>query len=468
MLFYYIARTAAGQEVSGTIDAVSKLEAADKLFNEQKLNVVSISDSGTPVYPAVTPAQKQEQPTANPGITIGKQDATRIHIGEAQAFTTVASKQKVAIKDVKSAFQAVDDFLIEYTPINIKEKVVFFRLLSVMINAGLPIVKALRTLANQTENKKLKRILEEVTERVEEGSGFSKALSEYRDVFTEAERGVIAAGEASGQLNKALLDLALSTEKSANLAGKIKSAMIYPAIIIAVVIGVVIVVMTLVVPKIADLFSTANVELPFTTRVLIASSNWFVDSTLFVPNWILLPVVCIGLYLGLKSWRATPNGRFLTDSFLLKLPIFGVLFKKIAITTFAHQISTLTAAGISIIRSMEITKNAVNNEVYRRVLADVKEDIERGIPIHESIKSEPELFPSLVVHMIAVGEQTAQLSAVTSKISDFYDQEIDEFVKNLSTIMEPLIIVVVGGLVGIIVTAIMQPIMMISDVASQQ
>lgn len=462
MLFSYTARDKSGKEVSGTIEATSKLEAADKIFNEKNLTVISLEKTD-----AVT-NKKTDQSGAKKAKLSLAENATKIHIGQAEASqksgTIVTEKKK--IKSIKDILDWLNDLSIEYSSVSVKDKVIFFRLLSVMINAGLPIIKALLILRDQTKNPKLQKILVEVSESVEHGDSLSTALAEYPEVFSDAEIGIITAGEVSGQLNEILINLASETEKNANLKGKIKSAMIYPIVILTILIGVMIVVMTLVIPKMAELFTGAGVDLPATTQFLINLSSWFVGSTLFVPNWLLFILTIVGFFLGVGAWKKTKTGKYLWDRLMLKLPIFGELNMKVALTGFSRQLSSLSASGVSIIRALEIVASAVGNEVYRRRILEVKEEVERGIPIHEAIAND-KLFPNLITSMIAVGEQTAQLDTVTKKVADFYEEEVDTFVKNLSTIMEPFIIVVVGILVGGLVAAIMQPIMQIADVASQ-
>ena len=302
---------------------------------------------------------------------------------------------------------------------------------------------------------------------IESGRGLSQSFNDYKDTFNEAELGVIAAGEASGQLNKSLLDLANSSEKAEALKRKIKGAMIYPGVIMLIVVGVVWVVMTFVIPKLKVLFDGAGGELPVLTQTLITISNWFIGSSFGLPNYLLLPILMVGALFGISAFKRTANGRYLWDSMMLKIPIFGPLLQKVALASMNQQISTLTNSGLSIIKSLDITANAVGNEVYRRRLLLIKGDVEYGKSIHQVIEGD-RLFPPLMQSMITIGEQTAQLGTVTKKVADFYDDEVDNFVKNLSTIMEPVIIVVVGVLVGGLVAAIMLPIMQIADIASQQ
>jgi type IV pilus assembly protein PilC len=241
--------------------------------------------------------------------------------------------------------------------------------------------------------------------------------------------------------------------------------MIYPAVVITILIGAVFLVMTMVIPKLGELFAGAGAELPLSTQILVNTSNWFIGNTLIMPNWLWLIFTIVGGVIFISWWKKTPTGKVRWDQFILNLPIFGMLNRKAALASFSRQLALLSDSGVSIVRSLEITANAVGNEVYRLRLLEVKADVERGISIHKSIAGD-KLFPDLVVSMIAVGEQTAQLGAVTQKIAVFYDEEVETYVKNLSTIMEPVIIVVIGVMVGGLVAAIMQPIMDLTDVAA--
>ncbi|MFH1375548.1 MAG: type II secretion system F family protein, partial [Patescibacteria group bacterium] len=449
MLFTYTARAKNGKELTGTIEAASKLEAADRLFNERQLNVVALEQTkGTP----------KAGGKPDHGKTTGSKDSS----GETQADTRDKTKPRSIIATLKS----LDTYLVTHSKVKAQDKAIAFRLLSVMINAGLSIVKSLRVLSEQVSNKKLGLILADTADRVEGGNSFSQALAEHGEVFTQAEIGIIAAGEASGQLNKTLTSLAIETEKSANLSRKIRSAMIYPGVVLTVLVGAVILLMTLVIPKLSELFVGSGVELPLSTRILVGTSNWFIASTLHIPNWLLVTFILVGGVVFLKFWKKSPTGKVAWDGLMLRLPLFGQLNQKAALASFARQLALLSSSGVAIVRAIEITANAVGNEVYRQRLLEVKEDVERGIPIHKIIEHD-KLFPDLVVSMILVGEQTAQLGSVSEKIAEFYDEEIEIFVKNLSTIMEPVIIVIIGTLVGGLVAAIMQPIMDITDIAAK-
>ncbi len=446
MQFDYTARDKNGKEITGTIGAASKLDAADTLFNEKQLNVVSLKQTDE--------KQKEVTPQQDDSAT-EKKDNKEVHTTKLQFL--------------KGTIDSINEYLAVHTKVRPKDKAVVFRLLAVMINAGLSIVKALKILGKQNENPKLKLVLNDVAQKVEMGSSFSDALRDYSEIFLESEIGMIEAGEASGQLNKTLITLAIETEKSAGLLKKIHSAMIYPLVVLTVLTGAIFLVMTMVIPKLGELFEGAGAELPTSTRILVDTSKWFTDSSFvfpIFPNWQLLIFAFVAMIVVVNYWKKTPAGKVNWDWLMLRLPIFGQLNRKAALASFARQLALLSNSGVAIIRALEITANAVGNEVYRLRLLEVKTDVERGIPIHKSIDNDP-LFPDLIVNMIAVGEQTAQLGSVTEKVATFYDEEIEIFVKNLSTIMEPVIIVIIGTLVAGLVAAIMQPIMDMTDIAAQ-
>lgn len=356
-------------------------------------------------------------------------------------------------------YRKINQFLIDHSNIKIKDKAVFFRLLSVMLNAGLPLIKSLRTLGVQSEKSpKLAQILFSMASSIEGGSSLSEAMSDHDDVFDDAQIGVIKAGEASGQLNKTLKTLAEEIEKSSSITGKIKGAMIYPLVIMGLLVVAMFLMMIMVIPQLTRLFSQAEQELPLPTKVLIFLSEF---SVAYWP-FILLAVFGAGLLFAV--WRKTRSGRYILDNIKLRLPIFGSVFQKGALSKFARGFSNLLGSGVPITKSIEIVAHSIGNEVYKRRLMLTAEDMKRGIPMAENL-SESKLFPKMLVNMVEVGEQTAQLENVMNKIADFYDDEIDTVVASLSKILEPLILVVIGVSVGGLVAAIMLPIMQLTDVA---
>ena len=371
----------------------------------------------------------------------------------------VANASQLTGNPIIDSFTKLNDYLVEHSKIRVKDVAVIFRLLSTMINAGIPLIKSLNTLGAQAEKTpRLQRVLFDLAHEVEAGSSLSKALGKYPEVFTEAQLGAVQAGEASGQLNKTFKNLAEESEKSAAIVGKVKGALIYPIVILVIMFGVVFVMMLLVVPQISGLYTKAGKDLPIATEILIKMSNFT------VAYWWLMILAIIGFIAGVLSWKRTKSGRFYWDQMLLALPIFGNLVQKSVLAKFSYGFGNLLASGVPIIKAMEIVSMAVGNEVYRKRFLLTAEDMKSGIPMAENL-SNSKLFPSMLVNMIEVGEQTAQLENVTQKVADFYNEEVNNAVNSLTKVMEPLIIVVVGITVGGLVAAIMLPIMQLTSLA---
>jgi len=356
------------------------------------------------------------------------------------------------------AYRKLDDFLIDHTRIKIRDKATFFRLLAVMINSGLSLIKSLRTLAmQQAKSPKLSRTLFEMANSVEGGKSLSEAMAYYPEVFDEAQVGMVHAAEASGQLNRTLKGLAEDTEKTASLTGKIKGALIYPAAILSLLVVVIFVMMVAVIPQMTKLFSQTGHELPLPTQILIAVSTFCLNS------WPVILIVATGLVIGVSVWKKTHSGKYFWDYMMIKLPIFGSLIQKASLSRFSRSLSSLMSSGIPIIKAIEITANAIGNEVYKRRLVLTAEDMRRGIPMAENM-AESKLFPAMLVNMVEIGEQTAQLETVTLKVAEFYDEEVDNVVSALTKVMEPLIIGVIGVTVGGLVAAIMLPIIQLTNI----
>ncbi len=396
--------------------------------------------------------------TDSPSLHIGKDEYKAVNITDVRPANQQMSSG--------SLFERLNEWVIVKSPLKLKEKVAFFRLLATMINAGVSLIKALYILEEQTQDQKMKRICQSIALKIELGQKLSQGLEDYPEIFTDSEIGMVRSGEASGRLNDILITLADEVEKNAKLRGKIKGAMMYPLAIIVVVIAVFVTVTVLVIPKMQAIFETAGAELPSSTKFLMAMSNFFRGSFFGIPNFIFIILGTIGLGVAFKMWKNTESGKYYWDKFFLKIPIFGTLKRKLVLTQFANNISTLTKSGISIVKTLKITSDVVGNEVYKRRILLIAEDVKQGITIGENIKGDIKIFPTMLVSMIAIGEQTAQLDTVTAKVADFYQDEVDTMVKSLSSLMEPFIIVFIGGIVGFMVSAIMQPVLQLSDVAS--
>lgn len=356
-------------------------------------------------------------------------------------------------------FGSINRYFIIHSSVKSSDKAQFFHLLSVMLNSGIPMLQALKALHEQmNDSPRMKVIIEEVEAEIESGESFSEAALNYPDVFSEQEVGMIEAGEASGRLTDVLSNLATGAEKAHEIKSKIRGAMMYPAVVFGLLIAVVVGMMIFVVPKLSDLFASSGNDLPMLTKVMIAISDFMINH-----GFIMLAGV-LSVSLSVIIFKRTDLGKFYLDKLKLKLPIFGKLFKQAYLARFARSLSNLLESGISIVKTFEIVSISVGNEVYRRRILLAMEDIKQGIPIAENLV-ESDLFPPMMVSMIDVGEKTAQLSEISEKIAVFYETELDTSVNSLSKIIEPVILILLGVTVGLVVAAIMLPILKLSNIA---
>jgi len=384
-------------------------------------------------------------------IGLSKEDQDRI----AELRDSGKPKAKISFKPLAQ----LNAFAQSFTRVTLRDKVMFFQLLAVMINAGMPLIRSLYVLAEQSKNPKFKMIIQSLARNMEEGTSFSEALEAFPQVFSRSERGMIASGEASGNLDKILKDISGQAEKSEAVFTKVKGAMIYPAAILFIMALAIILILTLVIPKLTVLFTDAGQGLPFATRTLM----WM--SALAQSYWSLLVLFIFALVGAFVFARRTDKGRYWIDWALLHIPILGPLLAKVMLSRFTRNLASLMDAGLPIVKGLEINADAIGNDVYRKRIQFAAQDVAQGIPLGENLSNDP-LFPPMVASMVSVGEQTANLTAVCNKVADYYESEVDEAVKSLSKLMEPVILVVMGCGVGFIVAAIMQPIIQLSDVAS--
>lgn len=335
-----------------------------------------------------------------------------------------------------------------------KEIAIFTRQFSVMIDAGLPLVQCLEILGSQQENRTFQKTLFSVRQDVESGSTLADALKKHPKIFTDLYVNMVAAGEAGGILDTILRRLAEYIEKVVALQASVKKASVYPVAVIAIAIGVVWVIMTWVIPVFASLFQNlgGGAQLPLPTRIVIAVSN---------QMWWFSPVIIIGglaaYFLGFRPYYNTEQGRRVIDGLKLKLPVVGMLFRKIAVARFCRTLGTLISSGVPILDSLDITARTAGNQVVADAVYATRRSIEQGKTISEPL-SQTEVFPPMVTQMIAVGEQTGALDQMLNKIADFYDQEVDNAVATLLTLLEPILIAFLGTVIGFIVIAMYMPI----------
>ena len=346
--------------------------------------------------------------------------------------------------------------LTEYLPFlagKVKEKnvVVFCRVFSTMISAGLPLIQCLDLLAQQESNKAFAKIIREIKEDIEGGTSLTDALKKYPKVFDELFTNLIAAGEAGGVLDVVLERLSNYMEKAMKLKSRVKGAMVYPASILLISLGVVALLLIKVIPVFRGMFESMGGELPPLTAVMIAASD-FAQSYW----WIILGILVL-IYVIYNRVYKIEKGRWAIDSLLLKMPLFGELLKKVAVAKFSRTLATMLSSGVSILEGLSIVSKTSGNVVVEDALLKTRQSISGGESIAGPLESSG-LFPPMVVQMIAVGEATGALDSMLSKIADFYDDEVDAAVSAMMTLMEPLMIVFLGGIVGTMIVAMYLPI----------
>jgi len=327
---------------------------------------------------------------------------------------------------------------------------IFTRQFSVMIDAGLPLVQCLEILAGQQENKNFKRALIQIRQDVESGSSLADSMRKHPKVFNDLFTNMVAAGEAGGILDTILQRLAQYIEKSVKLNSQVKSAMIYPVAVISIAVIVVIVILWKVIPVFASLFKGLGAELPMPTKIVIALSNFIAD------YWWLVGGIIFAGTVALRRYRATEKGRRVTDTIMLKAPIVGMLLRKIAVARFCRTLSTLTSSGVPILDGLMITAKTSGNSIVEDAIMATRKSVEEGKTISEPL-GDTDVFPSMVVQMIAVGEQTGALDTMLAKIADFYEDEVDTAVAGLMKLLEPVLIAFLGVAIGGIVIAMYMP-----------
>ena len=335
--------------------------------------------------------------------------------------------------------------------VNAKDLAVFTRQFSVMIDAGLPLVQCLEILAGQQENKTFESVLTTTRASVEGGTTLSAAMRQHEKVFDALYVNLVEAGEAGGILDTILQRLANYIEKNVKLKRAVKSALVYPVAVLLVAGGVITLLLWKVVPIFATLFLGLGVDLPLPTRIVIALSN-FIGSIF----GLMILVVFIAMAVALKLWHGTEQGRFILDGTLLKLPLVGILLRKIAVARFTRTLGTLISSGVPILEGLDITARTAGNAVIEKALGQVRKALEQGKNLADPLK-ETNVFPGMVTQMIGVGEQTGAMDAMLQKIADFYEEEVDAAVKDLLAALEPAMIVFLGVVVGGIVISMYLP-----------
>ena len=334
--------------------------------------------------------------------------------------------------------------------VKLKDKVIFSQQFATMINAGVPITKALAILKDQTESKTLAKVISDLTTSVEGGSSLANALSVHTDVFSPVYINMVKAGEAGGILDEVLNRLAEQQQKDAEIVGKVRSAMIYPGVVTTATFGAFFFLMTVIVPKLGAIFDNLGAKLPIYTLILLAISH------AMVKFGVLIFAGIGGAIFLLLRFKKTPRGKHLIDSIILRLPIFGPIITKVNVARFARTFGSLMSSGIPVLEALNATSSAIGNSIFRDELDAIAQQVKNGKPISEEMRKSKH-FPPIVSQMVSVGEETGELDKILIKLAEFYEKEVDTVVEGMTSIIEPILIMVIGVMVGFVLVSVFGP-----------
>lgn len=392
--------------------------------------------------------------TADGKLVSGQMEAD----GEGAVANRLRSQGLVPIQITKDSKVSMKmEIRIRDPKVKLKDLAVFSRQFSTMINSGLSLMRTLNILAEQTENPTLAKTIAALRDDVERGSSLSAAMSKHPKVFSNLFVSMVRAGETGGQLDTVLARVADNYEADYKLRQKIKSAMTYPVVVAGIAVLLVTIMLLFVVPTFANMFVDLGGELPLPTKILLGVSN---QAKVLVPLFIVLSIVAFVSYKRLRS--SNKNAAYRFDKIKLRIPIFGDLFQKVALSRFARTLALLLRAGVPVLQALDIVSESTGNEVLARAAQDVKESVRTGETMAGPLQRH-EVFPPMVVQMISVGEDTGAIDSMLDKVSDFYDQEVESTTESLTALIEPIMIGVLGGIVGAMVIALYMPMFKIFD-----
>lgn len=334
--------------------------------------------------------------------------------------------------------------------VSFSELVVITRQLATMISSGLVLSEAIDILEEQQTNKTLKRALVEVSQNIKGGLPLAQALGKFPNIFPHLYVNLVKAGEASGKLDSVLLQMADGLEKDREFRARIRGALIYPAVVVTMMIAVITIMMVFVIPKLVTLYTQSTMELPLSTRILIAGSN------LFVNFWWLGIMISVGAFIGINRWKKTPEGNLFLGKAILKLPIVGKIVINVTLTNFNRTFGLLTSAGIPLLDSIGIVSDLTDNPVFKSALKDAYKGVEKGLPFSSLLTAN--IFPKIVSQMVKVGEETGKVDEIFFKLAEYFESESDHMVKNLTVAIEPIILIILGIGVAFLVFSIIMPI----------
>ncbi len=341
---------------------------------------------------------------------------------------------------------------IPFRRVSLSDKLMFTRNLKVMVAAGVSLPRSLKILSDQTKNKKFKKAILSARDDIIKGKPFSEALSKHKNIFSELFVSMIKVGEETGTMEDVLGVLSNQIEKDYQLRSKIKSAMVYPAVIILAMVGIGVLMLIVVIPKLADVFEDLGVDLPLTTRMVIAIGSFMAEF------WYTLPLIVLVFILAGRFFLKTKYGKIFINTVSLKTPLISPITKKTNAAYTIRTLSSLIKAGVPIVRSLQIVSNSLTNIYYKKAIKECSEKVRKGAKLAESLSTYKDIYPNLVIQMIEVGEETGETSKILEKLAEFFEEEVTSATKNISAVIEPILMLLIGGAVAFFAISMIQPI----------
>lgn len=389
----------------------------------------------------------------------GKPLSGVIEAASKEAAITMITNQHARVLVIKQESTRFNFLKLKSTKVKQKDLVIFTRQLSTMISAGVPLTRSLATLQTQTESKYFNTVIGTINKDIEGGMALGDTLAKHPTVFSEVYVNMVKAGEAGGILDEILKRLASQVEKDATIRKKIKSASAYPTVIFGITIIAFFGIMIFVIPKLGKIITDLggpDAKLPIYTQIMLSGS------TFMQKNAVVILILSVALAIGIKRYISTPKGKYKFHGLLLRLPIISMIITKIAVARFARTFASLMSAGVSVLDALEVTGGAIGNKVIEAELKKAAKEVRNGKQLSEPLSASP-YFPAIVSQMLSVGEETGQTDTILLKVADFYEEEVDAVIDGLSSLIEPIMIIVLGGVVGMIAASVMGPIASLSQ-----
>jgi len=385
----------------------------------------------------------------------GKLKKDRLRVKDEKELEEFLKNQNLILtssKEVKKtsifSFEKINNAI---SRVSVVQKMFFTQNLAVMIRTGFSLALALDTLAKQTANKQFRGVIEEIKLDVENGISFSIALSRHPKVFSQLFINMIAAGESSGKLDEVLKNLTNQMKKDHALLSKVRAALMYPSVVVVAMIGIGVVMMITVIPQITSIYSTNSAALPLPTMIIIGISNLLIHQGIFIVIGLILLVIAF------IRFKKTEKGKRIWHTFLIKLPVFGTIIKKINIARFTRTLSSLLKTDIPIVQTLQIISKTLGNSLYTDSMLQASNEVKKGVSIVKTLQEKPKLFPPVVTQMLAVGEESGTLDSISDEIANFFEEDVDQTAAGLSSIIEPILMLIIGGVVAVMALAILMP-----------